>query len=274
MRNLVVGSVSFVVSGLAFAAPASFVGSDTMAGIISDSINQSNLQAELTYAAGGSGKGEAAIIAGQQGIAPMSRTFKADAKEKAAAAGITLKEHVVGLDGLGIWVKKDNSLTRIDFGTLQKIFSCEITKWDDVPFANRSGAIFALRRDDASGTTDTFKNLVGVTQFGNCVKVMAETADIAAETSTNMDAIGYAGLSAGRDANRALSVSIKSDSAAVLPTVRNIRTFAYPLSRKLFVYEAQGAVKPSTAEAKLLENIMDRSFIDPIVQQNEFITLD
>lgn len=274
MRNIFVGSVSIVVSGLAFAAPASFAGSDTMAGIFSDSINQSNLQAELTYAGGGSGKGEAAIVAGQQGIAPMSRAFKAEAREKAAAAGITLKEHVVGLDGLGLWVKKDSSLTRIDFETLQKIFSCEITKWDDVPYANRSGSIVALRRDDASGTTDTFKSLVGIKKFGDCVKILAETVDIAAETSVNIDAIGYAGLSAGRDANRALAVSVKSDSPAILPTVRNIRTFAYPLARKLFVYEAQGAIKPSAAEAKLLENVLDRSFIDPIVQQNEFITLD
>lgn len=274
MKNVLVASVTLAFSAVAVAAPMTIAGSDTLAGVMSDAINQSGLQSELTYAGGGSGKGETAIVAGQQGIAPMSRAFKAEAKEKATVAGIKLVEHVIGLDGLGIWVKKDNSLTRVDFDTLRKIFACEITKWDDVPYANKSGAIVAIRRDDASGTTDTFKSLVGVKAFGECVKIMAETTDIAAETSVNANAIAYAGLSAGRDANRALSVSVKADSAAILPTVRNIRTFAYPLARKLFVYEAQGSVKPGAAEMKLIENVSDRSFIDPIIQQNEFITLD
>lgn len=64
------------ISASAFAAPFTFKGSDTLAGMMTDAIQAAGLAEEIQYVGGGSGKGEEAIVAGQQGIAPMSRELK------------------------------------------------------------------------------------------------------------------------------------------------------------------------------------------------------
>jgi phosphate transport system substrate-binding protein len=273
MRLLTTVCISALGSS-AFAAPFTFKGSDTLAGVMTDAIQAAGLSDEIQYVGGGSGKGEEAIISGQQGIAPLSREMKKDAAAKAAAAGITPVAHPIALDGIGIFVNGTNAVGRMSLALIKSIFTCQVTDWTKVQGSSRSGTIEVFRRDDASGTTDTFKHIVGVKEFGACVKVVKETTDIAAETSSNPNAIGYAGESATRPQNRAVAVSKDEKSGAYLPTVHNIRKSLYPLSRTLYVYEATGNYKLNDAESRLLPQLLDRSFLDPIVQQNDFVTLD
>ncbi|NBX17629.1 MAG: hypothetical protein EBR09_09710 [Proteobacteria bacterium] len=261
-------------SASALAAPFTFKGSDTLAGVMTDAIQAAGLAEEIQYVGGGSGKGEEAIVAGQQGIAPMSRELKKEAAAKAAAAGIEVVAHPIALDGLGVFVNASNPVTKLSLPQVKAIFMCEVTDWSKVAGSTRSGAIEVFRRDDNSGTTDTFKSIVGIKTFGACVKVLPETPDIANETATNANAIGYAGLSATRAGNRPLSLSKTDGAGSYLPTVHNVRVKLYPLARTLYVYEARGSYSLNTAELKLLPQVLDRSFMDPIVQQNDFITLD
>jgi phosphate transport system substrate-binding protein len=262
------------VGSTALADVKAIEGSDTLYGVLSDAILASGLDGELSYAGGGSGKGEAALVEGRQGIAPMSRAMKDDAVAKAKAKGIEVVPHKVGLDGVGVFVNKTNSLAKIDMNSLRSIFSCKAGNWEDIPGSTKKGAIKVYRRNDSSGTTDTFKSLVKIDAFGSCVTVVNETADIAAITSKDENALGYAGLSAGTDKNKALSIAVDGSATPYLPTIGNIRSFSYPLSRYLYVYEAKGAVTPTASEAALLEKVLDRGFIDPILQSNEFFTLD
>jgi phosphate transport system substrate-binding protein len=272
--RLISAVILSAVSSTAFAAPFTFKGSDTLAGMMTDAIQASGLQDEIQYVGGGSGKGEEAIAAGQQGIAPMSREIKKEALSKAKAAGIEIAAHPIALDGLGVFVNRPNPMSKLSLPQLKAIFTCEITDWSKLPGSGKTGTIEAFRRDDNSGTTDTFKSLVGIKSFGACVTVMPETTDIANETSTNPNAIAYSGLSASREGNRTVSISKTDDSGAYQPTVHNVRVKLYPLARTLFVYEAKGSYSLNAVESKLLPQILDRSFMDPIVQQNDFITLD
>lgn len=261
-------------SATAVAAPFTFKGSDTLAGVMTDAIQASGLQDEIQYVGGGSGKGEEAVVAGQQGIAPMSRELKKEAAAKAVAAGIELVGHAIALDGLGVFVNRANPIARLSLPELKAIFTCETTDWSAFPTAGKTGPIQAFRRDDNSGTTDTFKSIVGIKAFGACVTVLPETPDIANETAVNPNAIGYSGLSATRAGNRAVNIAKDAQSGAYTPTVQNVRSKIYPLSRKLYVYEAKGSYTLNSVESKLLPQLLDRSFMDPIVQQNDFITLD
>lgn len=263
---------ALVLSSPVLAQTRSLQGSDTLAGFVSDVIVASGLESKLVYQGGGSGKGEDALINGQQGIAPMSREMKDEALAKAKANGIKVTEHTIGLDGVAVFVNEGNSVSSLNLDQVKKIFSCQITNWSQVGGQNQ--AIVAYRRNDVSGTTDTFKTLVGIKEFGSCVKVAAETADIAAYTSSQSNAVGFSGLSAGRAGNKALSLAKKEGGKAYLPTPSTIRSFNYPLARKLYVYEASGKVKPTASEATLLGNMLDRSFADPLLQDNEFFTLD
>ena len=270
IRSLFISSIVF--SAPLFAQTSSLQGSDTLAGFVSDAIIASGLESQVVYQGGGSGKGEEALVNGLQGIAPMSRQVKPEALKKASDAGIKLVEHVIGLDGVGVFKNAANKVQSLTIDKVKGIFTCQLTNWSQVGGANLN--IVAFRRDDFSGTTDTFKTLVGIKEFGACVTVVAETSDIAAYTANQPDAVGYAGLSAGREGNEAVSLSKTADSKAFLPLPSNIRSFNYPLARRLYIYEASGRVQPSAAERSLLNNILDRSFADPILLNNEFFTID
>lgn len=254
-------------------AKSQISGSDTMAGVLTDAIIASGMQNKVAYVGGGSGVGEKAFAAGEINITAMSRPMDATVAATVRAVGVTPVEHVVALDGVALYVNKSNNLAGLDIATLAKIFTCQITSWNQVPGSTKAGAIHAFRRNDTSGTTDTFKNLVGVKTFGACVTIVAETADIAERTSGDADAIGYAGLSGHVAGNRAVGIS-KSGSNFVVPVTNTIRNGSYPLARKLFIYEATGARKVNAVEKELLANLLDRSFLDPILQDHDFVTLN
>jgi phosphate transport system substrate-binding protein len=156
-----------VLSAMVIAATAttsygqvqSFAGSDTLAKVMSDAIVSADLGSRLTYAGGGSGNGEKALVAGTQGIAPMSRPFSAEQLAAAKDKGILPIEHVIGLDGIGIFVNSKNTVSNgLSIETLRRIYTCELTSWSQIPSSPLTGPIVAYRRNDASGTTDAFKH--------------------------------------------------------------------------------------------------------------------
>ncbi|MGE0616129.1 MAG: PstS family phosphate ABC transporter substrate-binding protein [Bacteriovoracia bacterium] len=277
--NLLVASLVVAV-GTAQAAPVPFQGSDTLAGVMTDAINAAGMEKEIVYLGGGSGKGELALANEEQGIAPMSREAKPEVADQAAKKGIKLVGHVVALDALSIFVNGSNKIARMDLPTVKAIFECTITKWEQVAGSGKAGTITVYRRNDASGTTDAFKHFTAIKKFGNCVTVLAETADIAEKTSKDADAIGYSGASGKRDGNRAVPLAATAEAKAVEANVKTVRDFSYPMARKLYVYEAVDAktdktkTKTKEVEEKLLQNLLDRSFLDPIVQDHEFYTID
>ena len=260
-------------SANAFADVQEIKGSDTLLSAMADAVNQSGLDSQLRYVGGGSGKGADAIVAGQQGIAPSSRPFKDAEIAKAKAAGIELTGHVVAVDAIAIYVNEANKGPHLSLEQLKSIYSCETTNWSKVPGSGLASTIRVYGRDNASGTTDLLKAALGIKDFGSCV-VVADTAGISSATSKELNAIGFSGLSAGTAKNRAIPVSKSTGLTEYLPTVTNVRSGSYPLSRKLYVYESSGAHVPTKAEADLLTNLLDRSFMDPIVQANEFFTID
>ena len=266
--------LALLISVHANAARVDISGSDTLAGVMVDAIVAAGLERELNYIGGGTGVGEKAIINKEIGITAMSRPFSASALASAQAAGVTPVGHVIALDGLSLFVNQSNPVAKLDIPMIASIFTCQVTKWEQVPNSGKVGNIVAYRRDDKSGTTDTFKALTGVRAFGPCVTVLAETTDIADRTATEDDAIGYAGLSGKKSGNRETAIATTAANAGMLPTVANIRSGAYPLSRKLYIYEASGAMKPSVSEQKLLNSLLDRSFLDPILQAHDFVTLN
>ena len=280
MKNL---SIAGVLAGLTLIAPIAhadtFAGSDTLKTTIQDAIAQAEdagvlAPGALVYTGGGSGVGEAGLRAGTQGIAPMSRAFSTAAINDLINQGVTPVENVIGLDGVSVFAQDTNATPSIDFATLRGIFGCTITTWEQVPGATLTGPIAVYRRDDLSGTTDTFKSLTGLAAFGSCTTVVATTQDIASHTASEPNAIGYAGLSGKVDGNKELAVVSPVSGAPVLPTIANIRDSSYPLSRRLFVNSVADGRAPSELEQTLLDLVLDRGFMDPILVKNGFVTFN
>ncbi len=274
MRKLILAT-ALLLSSLASAQNKHvFAGSDTLAGAVTDAIIAAGMDQQIQYAGGGSGQGEKGLVSGDQGIAPLSREIKPDVVQQLTAKGAGAVPHVLGLDGLSVFVKATSPLAALDISTVAKIYTCEITRWDQIPNSGLTGVIAAYRRNDSSGTTDAFKYFTGVKAFGACVTALAETADIADVTSRNPLAVGYSGLSGKTDQNRPVALSAKPGNSPVLPTTATIRNFTYPMARRVYIYEISGSGKMNTAEAQLMSYITDRSFMDPIMQAHEFITVD
>lgn len=258
----------------AFAQKKIFAGSDTLAGAMTDAIIASGLDSQLEYIGGGSGNGEKGLVNGDQGIAPLSREMKPEIAQQLANKSVSATPLVLALDGLSIFVKGTNPVPALDLPTLVKIYSCEYTRWEQIPGSGVAGVIKAYRRNDASGTTDAFKHFTGVRTFGACVNVVNETADIADVTSRDGLALGYSGLSGKTAENRPVAIAARAGSPAVLPTTATVRDFSYPMARKLYVYVVSGAAVPNEVEQNFLTYISDRSFMDPIMQAHDFITID
>lgn len=256
------------------AATFTFQGSDTLKGAVTDLIIQKGLSAEIQYDGGGSGKGESALVAGQQSVAPMSREMKPEAIDALAKKGQKVVQHWVGLDGLGMFVNRGNVVRSLDLAMIAKIYTCEFTRWEQISRELAPlGAINAYRRDDFSGTTSSFKDFLGVKAFGACVKIVATTDDIKAHTSNEANAIGYAGHSGENEGkNRAVAVAKDASSPAVELNVNTVRSFAYPLSRKVFVMEVTG--RANAAEQKFLRWALDRRTFDRNLDDNGLYTIN
>ncbi len=255
-----------------------FDGSNTLAGAISKALTRSGYGEFLEYQGTGSGNGEKGLVNGDWGLAPMSREMKADVAQQLAQKGYTVSANVLGLDGLSVFVKADHPLQALTLPQIVDIYTCSVTKWEQIPGSGRTGAINALRRDDASGTTDAFKHFTGLKTFGACVKDVSSTDNVADITARDPQAIGYSGRSAerfdsaGARSNRALAIAKVAGGPAILPTDANIRSFAYPMARKLYVYSVAQLLTPR--ENEFLAFITDRSNMDPIMTEEDFISED
>lgn len=275
MKRLILTSLAMACAANAAlattGAPRELRGSDTLKGVMTDVIRHARLESELRYAGGGSSTGEAAVLEGRQGIAPMSREVSHDALNQAAQKGIQFKQHVIGLDAIVVLVNDRNQTARLDLPTLSRIYSCNLTRWEDVPGSRARGEIRAYARDERSGTTELFRAKLGLQKLGPCVKELESTKAVAHATSSEELAIGYSGLPAQQTGNRAVSLAAHAGLEAISPSVENIRSSRYPLARGLFVYEADGSVRPSAPEAKLLAALLDRGVVNPILRTHEFV---
>jgi ABC-type phosphate transport system substrate-binding protein len=101
---------------------------------------------------------------------------------------------------------------------------------------------------------------------------VSTTAQIAAHTSTETNAIGFAGRSATRSTNRPLALAAGSAGPFIAPTTAAIRDFSYPLARRLYMISVSDGREPSDAEQALLDKVTDRSFMDPILEANDLVT--
>ncbi|NPD23105.1 cell envelope biogenesis protein OmpA [Corallococcus sp. AB004] len=239
-----------------------FYGSDTLKAALIAADGAAG--AGLNVQGKGSGVGEGCLRGGsagfcgpgQQALAPMSRDMKTPCLTGE-------KSNIIALDAVNAFVNSANTLTNITMADLQKTFFATNASNVAIP-GSCTSTLTKYRRDDLSGTTDTFKSLVGGGSFCPGVIVVADgslpaactspagvsaganasaTACIGYLTATDSNAIGYSGDSAKRTGNKALSVN------SIAPSVDNVRKFltdkanAYPLARALFLNESTTNVR-------------------------------
>jgi phosphate transport system substrate-binding protein len=233
-------------------------GSDTMVNLTqawAEAFQKTHPNIEIHVSGGGSGVGINSLIAGKVDLANSSRAFndKEVAKFKENNPGKELKENIVGLDALAIYVHKENPLDSISVEELGEIYGDKgaIVKWSQLGKPNPgcpSDEITRVSRQNNSGTYTYFReHVVGKTRdFKNGSVDLSGSKDVVALVANTKCAIGYSGMGYKTADVKWLSVSAKKGGKAIAPSPDSARDQTYPISRPLFVYtagEPAGALK-------------------------------
>ncbi|MBM2846144.1 MAG: phosphate-binding protein [Bacteroidetes bacterium] len=184
---------------------------------------------------GGSGTGISALINGTTDICNASRPMKDSErdklKEKYGSRGVEIK---CALDGLSIYVHEANTVTELTMQQIKDIYTGKITSWKEVGVNNEK--IILYSRENNSGTYVYFKDeiLMGG-DFSAAAQNMPGTAAVVNAVSKDKAGIGYGGAAYGKGI-RELKVKKDPGAEALSPTMENIKSGKYPISRFLYMY--------------------------------------
>lgn len=191
---------------------------------------------------GGSGTGIAALINGSTDICQASRPMKekerAETKQK---RGKDVIEFEVALDGIAVYVHESNPFQEITLEQLRDIYLGKITSWE--PLGGK-GPIVVYGRDNSSGTYEYFKeHVLDKADFYEKVQTLPGTANVVNAVSKEAQAIGYGGIAYSKGVR---AIRVRGKDGAFEPTIENVVSGKYPISRRLYFYTAgqpEGDVK-------------------------------
>lgn len=229
-------------------------GSDTMVNLAqawAEKYMEINPQDFVAVTGGGSGTGIAALINGTCDIAMSSRNIKEKEISLAKARGVNPYEIKVGLDGLAVVVNPKNPVDKLTQDELAEIFTGKVTNWKEVEGKDKK--IVILSREVNSGTHVYFKEHIlykgdpnSKEEFSPQALMLPSSQAIADEIAQNAAAIGYYGMGYISSKQKPIMVAKEEDSEYVSPTIENVISGKYPISRPLFIYtngEPQGLVE-------------------------------
>ena len=205
----------------------------------------------IAVTGGGSGTGITALINNTCDIAEVSREMKESEIELVASKGAAPQKIIVALDGLAVVVSPANKISELTIDQLADVFTGKIKNWKEL--GGRDAKIVLLSREVNSGTHVYFKEHVlrhgktdGKEEFAAEALLLSSSQAIADEVSQNQDAIGYYGMGYITAKEKALKVAKDKTSPYESPTMENVISGAYPISRPLLMYtkgEPQGLAK-------------------------------
>ena len=201
---------------------------------------QNDTGISFTYNPTGSGSGIKAVQEGRCDIGLSSR----DLKEEEKTAGLTAT--VLAYDGIAIIVNPENPVSDLSVETIAKIYSGEITNWNEV--GGNDGEIVLIGREAGSGTRDGFESITDTEDICQYRQELTSTGDVITTVSQNPGAIGYASVASVKDSVKALAVD------GVEPTEDTIKDGRYVVQRP-FVLVTKSDAKLSEAAQKFFDYI-------------------
>ncbi len=229
-------------------------GSDTMVNLgqaWAEAFSKRTPAVNIAVTGGGSGTGITALINGTCDVAESSRAMEDKEIKQAEAKGIKPNQEKVALDGIAIVVHPKNPVKNLTADQLREIFMGNIENWKVVGGANKP--IVILSREVNSGTHIFLKehilrrgNAKGPEEFSPSALMMPSSQAIAEEVAGNENAIGYYGMGYISPRQKVIAVAKDAKSPFIEPTIDNVKSGFYPISRPLFLYTngvPQGIIK-------------------------------
>ena len=231
------------------------VGSDTLlevAGALAETYGAIKPEVPISVSGGGSGVGVAALIANDCEIANCSRPLKDKELKLAEKNGVQPVQHVIGFDGIAVFVHKDNPLVSLTMEQLNAIFGegGKIESWKDLGMdmgSEEANLIQLGSRQNNSGTYECFREKVlgKKGRFKQRCNNLNGSKDVVEFCASSKSAIGYSGLAYKTDDVRIVPITPAGGADAIAPTVATVQDNSYPIARPLFMYtngEPQGEV--------------------------------
>jgi len=216
-------------------------GSDTMlelAQIWAEEYIKVNDNVTISVSGGGSGTGIAQLINGQIDIADSSRPIKNRETKTAESQGFTPVEFKICLDGIAVITNKNIDISEISFENIRGIYNGSISNWKSVGGPDLKITVYG--RQSNSGTYVFFQeHVLDKNDYRVDMQPLNGNSQIVDAVIGDDEGIGYVGVSYAE--NRAeeltiLNVKENEDSQAFSPTIENISSGDYPISRYLFIY--------------------------------------
>jgi len=214
-------------------------GSDTMVILAqrwAERYMQTHRGTTLQVSGGGSGTGIAALINGTTDIANASRPMKDDEKRQLQdGRHAQAHETRVALDALAVYVNIANPVRSISIPDLKRIFTGEVTRWNQVGGPNQPIVLYS--RENNSGTYAYFKeHVLDDADFAATAQTLPGTAAVINAVTRDRNGIGYGGIAYSRGV-KPLPVAPEGGEP-IEPTMSNATSGRYPLSRFLYMYTA------------------------------------
>ena len=206
-------------------------------GALSEQFMADNSGVTVGYDPTGSGAGIEAAGNGTADIGLSSRGLKDEEK----ASGLT--ETTVALDGIAIVVNADSAVEDLTVEQIAALFTGTTTDWADVGGA--AGAVAAIGRESGSGTRDGFESITDTKDACVLTQELTSTGAVIEAVKNNVNAIGYASLSAveGQEGVKAVTVG------GVACTEDTVLDGSYAIQRPFVLVTKDGAALSEAAQA-------------------------
>jgi phosphate transport system substrate-binding protein len=235
--------------------PITIKGSDTMVLLgqrWAEVYMKKNPAARIQITGGGSGTGIAALINGTTDICESSRPMKDKEKEQVKSKrNAEAKEIAVAVDGLAIYLNSANPIRELTLDQIKGIYTGRINNWKDV--GGKDARIIAYSRENNSGTYAYFKeHVLGNSDFHPAIQTLPGTSAVTNAVAKDLKSIGYGGIAYAKGIQHT-RVKKDASSPALEPSMENVLSEKYPISRYLYWYTAGD---PSGETRKLVDWVL------------------
>lgn len=234
MKKLLVSLTMVLLAGLLLAETLVIKGSNTVYPIAQlwvERFQKLYPNVVVTLEGAGSTTGINALFNQTADVANSSRFLKASEIEQMHKSGKYFVPIVVAYDGIAVIVHPSLQLDNISLETLKKIYTGQITKWNEVDTKLPNRQIVVYSRNTASGTFETWvERVLHGEKLSPRVQMLESSQAEIESVANNPFAIAYTGMGYVTDKVKALKVE------GVEPTVQNVLKGIYPISRPLYVF--------------------------------------
>ncbi|MGB8658134.1 MAG: phosphate ABC transporter substrate-binding protein [Candidatus Zixiibacteriota bacterium] len=215
---------------------------------------------------GGSGVGIAALINGGTDICQASRPMKSSEidklKERFNTKGVEIP---VAMDGISLYLNEENKVSELTLDQVKGIYTGQITNWKDV--GGDDAKIVLYGRENSSGTYSFLKdNVLKGADFAAQTQTLPGTAAIVNAVANDKNGVGYGGAAYAKGV-KYCSVKKDAQTPAYQPTLDNVKSGNYPISRYLYWYVRN---KPTGGTKKLVDWVLSEQGQQIVTQVGYF----